>query len=142
MSAGARPKAARARQVAEGAPAAAEEAAGRHALEAACARLVVVDGAVAPALGDVGGLPGGAYLGGLAGAPAELVGPHLARALPSPEAGPQGVGARRARARRRRSLLPATPGDRAGYREKEPAAERRQSRSACASASTAGMCWA
>jgi len=117
------------RQVAEGAPAAAEAAAGQHALEAACARLVVVDGAVAPALSDVGGLPGGAYLGGLAGAPAELVGPHLARALPSAEAGAQGVGARLAGTRRGRSLPPASSGGARCYREKQPASERRQGRS-------------
>ncbi len=142
VSAGARAKTARAPQVAEGAPAAAEAAAGQHALEAACARLVVVDGAVAPALSDVGGLPGGAYLGGLAGAPAELVGPHLARALPSAEAGAQGVGARRAGARRGRSLPPASSGGARCYREKQPASERRQGRSVCACASPAGMCYA
>ena len=66
-------------QVAEGAPADVEAEAGRHPLEGACARVVVVDGAVHPGLSDMGGLPEGAYVGPLAGAPAELVADHLAR---------------------------------------------------------------
>lgn len=66
-------------QVAEGVAADVEAEVGRHAMEAACARVVVVDGAVDPALSNVVGLPDGAYLGALAGAPAELVSPHLAR---------------------------------------------------------------
>ena len=72
-------------QVAEGAPAGVEAEAGRHSLEGARARVVVVDGAVHPGLSDLGGLPDGAYLGPLAGAPAELVAAHLAR--PSPGRG-------------------------------------------------------
>ena len=66
-------------QVAEGAPADVEAEAGRHPLEGACARVVVVDGAVDPGLSDMGGLPDGAYVGPLAGAPAELIADHLAR---------------------------------------------------------------
>lgn len=62
-----------------------EAEARRHSLEGACARVVVVDGAVDPGLSDLGGLPDGAYVGPLAGAPAKLVAAHLAR--PSPGRG-------------------------------------------------------
>ncbi|KAK9826208.1 hypothetical protein WJX81_008547 [Elliptochloris bilobata] len=66
-------------RLAEGAPADVEAEARQHPLEGACARVVVVDGAVDPALCNLGSLPDGVYLGPLAGAPAELVSAHLGR---------------------------------------------------------------
>ena len=58
---------------------AAQQLASAHPLKGAAARVVVVDGVVAPELSSFGDLPEGVYLGSAAGAPGSCM-EHMVRA--------------------------------------------------------------